>query len=149
MADANVGRVLEDLVEMLEDSRAGYSGAADELGQEGYHEIANELRKFSSQRARFSSQLQDMAAARGYRLHQGGSIAGALHRRWLSLREAFSTDKANSVLSAAERGEEQALHEYERALSEALPDEVRAVVSHQAAEVATARERLAALRSPA
>lgn len=148
MAEADIGRVLEDLVEMLEDSRAGYSEAADELAQEGYHEIANHLRQFSSQRARFSSELRDLAAARGYRVRQRGSMAGILHRRWLSLREAFSPDKASSVLSAAEKGEEHAAADYERALSEALPDEIRAVVSRQATYVARARRRLTELRSP-
>lgn len=146
MDETHIGRILEDLVETLEDSRQGYDSAADQLAEDGYHEVANELREFSSQRARFSSELRDLAVSRGSLIDPSGSMAGLLHRRWLSLRETFGTDKAASVLSTAADGEVRAQAEYDKALREALPDEIRSVVAHQAAEVATARERVRELR---
>lgn len=146
MDDTRIGRILEDLVETLEDSRRGYDDAANHLAEDGYHEVANELREFSSQRARFSTELRDLAVSRGFSIDERGSMAGLLHRRWLSLRGAFRPDKAASVLSTAAHGEGQAQEEYDKALREALPDEVRSVVAHQAAEVAAARERILALR---
>lgn len=149
MADLNMGRILEDLVETLEDSRQGFSEAADELGQEGHHELANELREFSTQRARFSTELRDLAVARGLMVHQSGSLAGALHRKWLSTREALSSDKAASVLEASESGEDHALDEYDKALTGGLPEEVREVVSRQAAEIETAHQRIRSLREEA
>lgn len=140
--DARLGRILEDLVETLEDSRQGYDNAADQLAENGYHEIANELREFSSQRARFSSELRDLAVSRGFVIAPSGSMAGLLHRRWLSLREAFGSDKAASVLSTASDGEVRAQEEYDKALREALPDGIRTVVARQAAEVTAAHDRL-------
>lgn len=151
MDDPRISRILEDLVQTLENSRQGYDNAADELAEDGYHEIANELREYSSQRARFSSELRHLAVSRGFVIRPRGSMAGMLHRRWLSLREAFGSDKAASVLSTASSGETRALGEYDRALREALPDEIRSMVAHQAAEVAAARDRIVSLRhgSPA
>lgn len=145
MDDTPMGRILEDLVETLEDSRQGYDSAADQLAEDGYHEIANELRGYSSQRARFSSELREMAVSRGFLIDANGSVAGLLHRRWLSLRETLGSDKAASVLSTAAKGEARAQEEYEKALRVALPEEVRSVVAHQATEVAAAHERIRAL----
>jgi uncharacterized protein (TIGR02284 family) len=143
--DRDVAAVLEGLIETLEDSHKGFTSAADELGQEGYLELATELREFASQRARFASELRDLAAERGHDLSRGGSAAGFMHRRWLALREAVSGDPVSSVTAAIREGEDHARRRYDKALAEALPPAVGEIVSRQAREIDSVIERL---RSP-
>jgi uncharacterized protein (TIGR02284 family) len=140
-------RVLEDLIETLEDGREGFKQAAEKLEDDGHSEIAAQMMEFSDQRARFSSELRQLASGRGTEIKESGSAAGALHRGWMSLKDALTGDDPHAVLSAAETGEDHAVSEYEDAVEdEALPSEFRDVVRKQAAEVRRAHDTVRALR---
>lgn len=150
MADQLIQRVLEDLVETLEDSRQGFNEAADQLGEDGYHEIADELRQFSAQRARFATELRNKGLELGATFDERGSLAGMLHRRWLAFRDTFAPDEAGSVLQEAINGENQARQHYDRVLAESqLPDNIRALVVRQVDEMAAATDRLEELQESA
>lgn len=139
--------VIEDLIETLEDGREGFKQAAEKLEEDGHSDIASQMMEFSNQRARFSSELRQLASKAGAEIDESGSAAGALHRGWMSLKDALTGDDPHAILSAAETGEDHAVSEYEDAVEDdALPAEYREVVRKQAAEIRRAHDTVRSLR---
>lgn len=139
--------VIEDLVETLEDGEKGFSEAAEKLSEGGHTELAEQMREFSDQRARFSSELRTMAQSAGAELDEEGSAGGALHRGWMDLKAALTGDDPHAILAAAESGEDHAVSEYEDALEEdSLSGQLRDFVARQADEVRRAHNVVRDLR---
>ena len=138
--------VLEDLIETLEDGRKGFEQAAERIADSDEPAMAIDLRQFSQQRAEFSVELRNLAGRHGVEIDEEGSMAGALHRGWLSLKDALTGDDPKAVLAAAETGEDHAVSEFEDALAEDLPADVRSVIERQAREVRTVHDKVKALR---
>ena len=138
--------VLEDLIETLEDGRKGFEQAAERIADSDEPAMAIDLRQFSQQRAEFSVELRNLAGRHGVEIDEEGSMAGALHRGWLSLKDALTGDDPRAVLAAAESGEDHAVSEFEDALAEDLPADVRSVIERQAREVRTVHDKVKALR---
>lgn len=140
-----VDQVLNDLIETLEDGRKGFQEAAERL-DDSRADIANRLRQFADQRQQFSAQLRRLAGDRGIQIDEGGSLAGAVHRGWIAVKNAMAGD-AHAVLSAAETGEDHAVSEFESALDEEnLPPDVREVLAAQAAVVKETHDAVRGMR---
>jgi uncharacterized protein (TIGR02284 family) len=139
-------KVAEDLVETLKDGERGFASAAEKLRDSDRIEWATTLERFSRQRADFCREIVDL----GHKYHddvdEGGSAAAALHRGWMSLKDALTGDDAGSVLGAAVTGEDHAVSEYESALEKDLSPGFRDVVTRQHAAVVAARDEVKALR---
>lgn len=146
MQTDQMGRVLEDLIQTLEDGKKGFSEAAEKLSANGRADLAARMREYSEQREAFSNELRSVAAQEGLTIEEEGSVAGALHRGWMSLKEALTSDEAGAILSAAENGEDHAKAEYADALDEELPEGVRSVIARQASAVLAAHDEVRALR---
>jgi len=138
--------VLEDLIETLEDGREGFEKAAERLDDSEHRDISVDLRRFSKQRLDFSIELRAVAAKHGVEIDEEGSLGGALHRGWMDLKAALTGDDPAAVLGAAESGEDHAVSEFEDALDQDLPPDVRAIVERQAAAVRQAHDQVKALR---
>ena len=147
MADTNTISVIESLLETVEDGKIGFAEAADKLDQDGNPTLAAEMRELSQERLRMANELRSLATAEGVSIGNGeGTVAGAVHRGWMSFRDAISGDDAHAVLAAAEQGEDHAVAEFERALESEVPTAVRAVIERQYAEVRAAHDRVRDLR---
>lgn len=73
-------------------------------------------------------------------------MAGALHRGWVSVKTALSTQDDKAVLEECERGEDAAVARYRKALKAALPADVRALVERQAQGAQRNHDEVRALR---
>jgi uncharacterized protein (TIGR02284 family) len=145
--EGNIGRVLEDLIETLEDGRKGFQKAAELLGESGHGDLADQMRQFAGQRAQFGAELRDLGRAKGFDIEEEGSAAAALHRAWMSLADLATGDDPHAVLAAAEQGEDHAVSEFEDALEDDdLPADVRSVIARQAQEVQAAHDKVRSLR---
>jgi uncharacterized protein (TIGR02284 family) len=144
--DAIAG-VLEDLIETLEDGRKGFQKAGELLSETGHNDLADQMRRFASQRAQFSAELRDLARSQGWDIEEEGSAGAALHRAWMQLADMATGEDAHAVLAAAEQGEDHAVSEFEDALErDDVPAEIRAVISRQAQEVKAAHDKVRSLR---
>lgn len=133
--------IVRDLVQTLEDGRKGFSEAGDRLAEDGHTDLARRFRQFAEQRERFSAELRAEAAELGVPVEAEGTLAGALHRGWIDLRDALTGGDPEAILDAVEAGENHAVQEYERALAaDELPDAIAEVVQRQADEVRRVRE---------
>jgi uncharacterized protein (TIGR02284 family) len=139
--------ILEELLATVDDGKRGFAEAADKLEADGHPALAADMRDLSQQRLRMSNELKALAASGGAPIEDGnGTIAGAVHRSVMALRNTLTGDDPYSVLAAAEQGEDHAVAEFEKALREELPPEIKAVLQRQHEEVLTAHERVRALR---
>lgn len=147
MESSNTATVLKDLIETLEDGRKGFEEAAESIEASDHPGLAVDLRRFSQERAEFSGELRGLAGRHGIEIDEDGSMAGSLHRGWMSLKAAVTGDDPKAVLGAAETGEDHAVSEYEDALeADDLPPDVRSVIERQAEAVRTAHDEVKALR---
>ena len=140
--------VLNDLVEVLKDGEYGFKTAADDAKAP---ELKRLFQNYSNQRAEFASHLQARVLALGAPVEKHGSVTGSLHRGWINLKAAISTNEPHAVLAEAERGEDSALESYKKALdTEDLDSETRTLISHQYGAIRAVHDRVKELRdSPA
>lgn len=137
--------VIEDLIETLEDGRKGFEQAADRLADDGHASLASRMREFSTQRASFSGELRNLASANSLEISEEGSVGGAMHRGWISLKDALTGDSPGAVLEAVKTGEDHAVEEYDEALDKELDGELLNVIRSQANVVRSARDEVYAL----
>lgn len=138
--------VTKDLVKTLEDGEKGFAQGAEKLEETDAPDLARTFREFSAQRASFSAELRGLAADYGDKIDESGSAAAAVHRGWMSLKDALSGSDPKGVLDAAEQGEDHAVKEYRKALDADISAELRSVVQRQSTEVKAAHDRVKALR---
>ena len=140
-------RVTKDLIETLKDGQDGFAAAADKLADSTRSDLAVEFRKYSEQRGAFAAELERMAAAYGDDIDESGSAAAAVHRVWMSVKDAFSGDDPDGVLDAAKQGEDHAVSEFEKAINDDISDGLRTVAQRQLGEIVAARGAVERLRS--
>lgn len=139
-------KVTKDLLETLEDGREGFTKGADKLADTDRPDMAATFRELAAQRARFATELRELAAQYGDQLDEDGSLLGALHRGWMSIKDAVAGDDPHGVLDAAEQGEDHAKQEYEDALRADISPHLHTVIERQAREIKVAHDTVKALR---
>jgi uncharacterized protein (TIGR02284 family) len=139
-------KAAKELVETLKDGERGFADAADKLRDGEHPEWATVLQRFSEQRAGFWREIVDMGHAYGDDVDESGTVAAAVHRGWIALKDALTGDDAEAVLKAAVTGEDHAVSEYEDALKMDLSTGFREVVVRQQAAVVAARDEVKALQ---
>ncbi|MGH9133853.1 MAG: ferritin-like domain-containing protein [Ilumatobacteraceae bacterium] len=137
---------INDIIQTLEDGKKGFASAADKADKDGRQDLALEFRQYSDQRARFSDELRNHAAARNVDIDAGPSVAGSLHRGWMAMKDALSGDDVSGVLDAAEQGEDHAVAEYAKAMDDDIDGDLRAVLGQQFTEIQATHDRVRNLR---
>jgi uncharacterized protein (TIGR02284 family) len=140
-------KAAKELVETLKDGERGFAEAADKVRDSDHAAWADTLQRLSTQRAGFSREIVDLGHAYGDDVDESGSVAAAVHRGWLSLKDALTGDDAAAVLKAAVTGEDHAVSEYEKALELDLSEGFRAVVTRQHQAIVAARDEVKALQA--
>jgi uncharacterized protein (TIGR02284 family) len=125
-------------------------------GEEGFRSCAENvknptLKVFFEQKAgrcrEGAEQLQQIVREMGGDPETGGSMSGAMHRFWVSIRGTISGMEDHAILDECERNEDSAKRAYEDALKEDLPGDVRRVIENQYREVKTNHDRVKDLRN--
>ncbi len=80
---------------------------------------------------------------------QSGSLAAAVHRRWIDIKSAITGKDETSVLNECERGEDIAVSTYKTALDGQLPSNVNTVVENQFNTVKATHDKIRDLRDAA
>jgi uncharacterized protein (TIGR02284 family) len=136
---------LEDLVETSKDGEYGFRTSAE-------HVKNPEIQRLFLQRAdecRMAAQeLQRMIVQQGGKVEgEGGSVSGAMHRGWVSVKGTLAGYSDLAMLEEVERGEDTALKRYRDALDDtSLPSEVRSLIERQYEGVKRNHSQVRALR---
>jgi uncharacterized protein (TIGR02284 family) len=138
---------LNSLIETLKDGQEGFRQAAEAVRDSALKSLFGE---YSMQRAKFAGELQNEVVRLGEaKPEENSSVAGSLHRAWINLKSAITSQDDHAILAECERGEDSALKEYQKAMEQELASPLRETVSRQYAEVKIAHDRIRNLRDAA
>jgi len=119
---------LNTLIETTKDSSEGFKTAAQHVKND---DIRKKFQDFAQQRESFCRELQEHVSKMGGTAETSGSTLGSIHRGWLNLKSALTTnDKA--IISEVVNGETVAEKYFAEAEEEkSLPQDVLNVVQRQ------------------
>ena len=130
MADND--EVIETLNELLESCRDGEYGFNTSAEHVKSAELKTMLMRHAGECREGGLELQALIRQLGGEADEGGTISGALHRGWVSVRGTLTGYSDLAMLEECERGEDAAVARYRKALKENLPPAIRTVVERQA-----------------
>ena len=120
---------LTSLCETCRDGEYGFTECAE-------HTQTPEVKSVFLQRAgdcrTAAAELQELIVQLGGKPDSGGTVSGAMHRGWVSIKGKLSGYSDVDMLEECERGEDVALAKYRKALTQNLPSHVKMVVERQA-----------------
>ena len=137
---------LNSLIETLKDGQEGFRQAAEAVKDSQLKTLFGE---YSLQRSKFAGEIQNHVIQLGEsEPEKTSSTAGALHRAWINLKSAVTAQDDHAILAECERGEDSAVAEYKKAMSDDahLSAPIRETVSRQYQEVKAAHDHVKALR---
>lgn len=133
---------LNVLIETLEDAHAGYQLAAQGVKD---LKLKRALGQIALERKKFEEELRSEITRRGSAPRTHGTVAGALHRGWIQMKELGRAAPA-AILEECGRGEAASIRVFKDALKKDLPPEVRKTVALQLDGITAAREHILELR---
>lgn len=135
--------VLNDVLESCRDGEYGFQASAEHADS---GELKGIFQRHSRECAAAAVELEQEIRRLGGDPSSGGTVAGAMHRGWVSVKSALSTRDDKSVLEECERGEDAAVARYRKALNATLPKEVRVLLERQAQGARRNHDEIKALR---
>lgn len=134
---------LNDLLESCRDGEFGFDIAAEHAKSA---DIKTMLLRHAAECRAAGQELDLLIRQLGGEPDEGGSVSGALHRGWVSVRGTLSGYSDQAMLDECERGEDSAVARYRKALKETLPAAVRSVVERQAQGAQRNHDQVKAMR---
>ncbi|WP_233151798.1 PA2169 family four-helix-bundle protein [Pelomonas sp. KK5] len=142
MTDESID-ALNDLIENAKDGEYGFEECAKRVQSSA---LQGTLRRRAQECRNAAIELQSMVTRLGGEPAEGGTALGALHRGWISVKDALTPDSDRRILDEAERGEDSALARYRKALKAELTPEVRQLVERQMAGAKANHDEVKRLR---
>ena len=131
MSEHNERWTLNRLIEICLDGERGFRHAANHVHNTTVKTLFLDI---AVQRQRFAAELLPHAQRLGGAAESDGSLAGGLHRGWMSIKDAVAHDES-AIIHEAERGERAALAAYEDGLNGVMAPGTRAVVERQCSTI--------------
>jgi uncharacterized protein (TIGR02284 family) len=139
MTNENTITIINNLTETCLDGQFGYKEAAEGIEDSA---MKNVFYRLSQQRAKFAGELQQIVRDLGGEPEDTTSFASKLHRSWISIKSAVTSQDEVSVLKECVRGEESAVKAYQIALDSDLPSNLNEIITRQFTEVKEAYQHV-------
>ncbi|MBY0411781.1 MAG: PA2169 family four-helix-bundle protein, partial [Burkholderiaceae bacterium] len=130
-------------LESARDGEYGFHACADHADDDALKGI---FQRHSRECAAAAQELEQEVLRLDGEPASGGTVAGALHRGWVSVKSAVATHDDNMVLEECERGEDAAVARYRNALRAGLPTDVRTLIERQSQGAQRNHDEVRALR---
>ena len=141
MAERTERSVLNHLIETCKDGERGFRYAANHVRDPNIKALFLEI---ASEREKFATDLLPHAQRLGGPSDAEGTAAAALHRGWMTVKDALTGHDERAIVGEADRGEEAAEAAYKDAIDGMLPPTVRDLVERQYELVRHSHERVRA-----
>ncbi|MDB5891941.1 MAG: family four-helix-bundle protein [Polaromonas sp.] len=138
--------VVDTLNDLLECCRDGEYGFRECAGYAQETDVKSLLSRRAEDCRSGGLELQNLIRQYGGETDDGGTVAGAMHRGWVSVKGTLSGHSTQAMLDECERGEDAALARYRKALKRNLPADVMAVVTRQQEGVQRNHDQIKAVR---
>ena len=123
---------LNRLIETCRDGERGFRYAANHVRNPTVKALFLDI---AGQREHFAAELLPHAQRLGGATESDGSLAGGLHRGWMTIKDAVDGHDETAIIHEAERGERAALAAYEDGLNGVLAPGARTVIERQCGTV--------------
>lgn len=132
---------LNDLLTRSFDAAEGYDLAAENAENEI---MVDFFKKHATDRRRFIAELTTQIALMDGEPVDSGSFKASLHRTWMNIKEAITTNETEKMIEEAVRGEEAAIAEYTEILdrNDVLPPTINTLLRNQRDEIKNALDIL-------
>ena len=134
---------LNELIEVCRDSEDGFRECAANSKADNLTEL---LTRYADETQANLEELQGFVQEMGGKAEGTGSVIGALHRGWVSVRGTLTGYSPEGMLAECESGLDTLLAAYNTAQEQNLPEEVLEVVIRQAEGVRQNHVRIKELR---
>lgn len=123
--------VLNDLVQIINDRIEGF-GKVDGKIWERYPDIKEEYERMISRSKVMKNELIDLIREKGGEAQDSPSVAGAIHRTWIDIKNSLPVNTEESTLENVVFGERAAVETYQKALDSGdLDDQSYQIVAEQ------------------
>ncbi|PZW41499.1 uncharacterized protein (TIGR02284 family) [Mesonia algae] len=129
---------LNQLLEKNYDAEKGYKDAADKVQNTRMKQFLEEQAQL---RYDFGHQIKSEIKAFDGEVDKGGSVKGSMHRAWMDLKSAVTSDKEENVMEEVQRGEQSAIEEYNEVINKSnLPATTKDVLTQQRDKIQQAQQ---------
>ncbi|GAA4232887.1 hypothetical protein GCM10022291_08640 [Postechiella marina] len=104
-----ISNELNELLVKNYDARKGYLNAIDNVDS---HTLKQFFERMATERGEFARELKNEILTYQETPKEAGSIAGAVHRNWITLKNLFSSNDEEAILDEVVRGEKASLESY-------------------------------------
>ncbi|WP_435373069.1 ferritin-like domain-containing protein [Aequorivita sediminis] len=127
---------LNELLEKNYDAEKGYKKAAEKVENTKLKQFFNEQ---AQKRYDFGHELKNEIKNYGETPEKGGSATGSLHRTWMDIETAFSSNNEKTILGEVQKGEKAAVEEYNEVIQDTtLPPTTQKILTNQRDTIDTA-----------
>lgn len=124
---------LQDILEKNYDAEKGYKEAMLKADN-GF--LKNYLMDRAAMRALFATEISDIILKLNEKPKAAGSTEGVLHRTWMNIKDALSSNSDEGILEECIRGEKQSIEEYKEAMNDHMfPTDINSILTHQLKKV--------------
>ena len=142
MVERTARGTLNHLIETCRDGERGFRYAANHVSDPDLKALFLDI---AAERQQFAEALLPHAHRLGGEMESEGSVAGALHRGWMTVKDALGTHDDVAIVREAARGERAAIAAYRDALGGMLPPISRDLIESQCVRAEHAYRRIEAV----
>ena len=110
-----ISEKLNELLVKNYDAEKGYLNAMSNIDDKNLKIF---FKRRASERSQFAKELRTEILRYGEVPEDSGTFKGTVHRNWMSLKSALSSNNEEKILEEAIRGEEASLEEYDKLMKE-------------------------------
>ena len=124
---------LQQILEKNYDAEQGYKKAMIEADN-GF--LSKYLKERAAMRSQFATEISDTILKLNETPIESGSTTGAMHRTWMNIKDAFSSNSDEGILEECIRGEKASVEEYQEAMDEFMfPVDINSMLTNQLKQV--------------
>lgn len=125
---------IKHLLHIANDGKEGYKTAAEDADSA---ELKAIFTTYSIQRSEFEMELKSCLQQLGSNSdNESGGPLGAIHRIWMDVKAAITSNDNHAILDACITGEKAAIEAYDKALANTnFPPEMREILMSQRTEI--------------
>jgi uncharacterized protein (TIGR02284 family) len=110
-----ISNKLNELLVKNYDAEKGYLNAMSNVDDKNLKIF---FKRRASERSQFAKELRTEILRYGETPEDSGTFRGTVHRNWMSLKSALSSNNEEEIIEEAIRGEEKSLKEYDQMMKE-------------------------------